>query len=72
MSEADHRLLLDALLAVQGKVVLSGYPSRLYDDTLAGWARDTVPLPNNASGAKKKRRVNEVLWCNFQPEGGHP
>jgi DNA adenine methylase len=60
MSEADHRELLDALRQCRGKVILSGYPSRLYDDSLRGWDRHTFEMPNNAaSGAKKGRETEE-------------
>jgi DNA adenine methylase len=65
MTEADHRELLAVLRACKGKVMLSGYPSRLYDDALAGWTRHAFDLPNQASGAKVKGRETEVLWCNF-------
>jgi DNA adenine methylase len=65
MTEADHRRLLGALLAVKGKVILSGYPSALYGSTLAGWTRRELDLPNNAAGGRAKRRMTEVLWCNF-------
>jgi DNA adenine methylase len=65
MSAEDHRALLDALLRCQGKVMLSGYASALYDTALRGWTRHTFELPNNAAGGKKKRRATEVLWCNF-------
>jgi DNA adenine methylase len=65
MSEADHRELLDMLLAVRGKVMLSGYPSQLYDEALAGWTRHAFDLPNNAAGGPTKARETEVLWCNY-------
>jgi DNA adenine methylase len=65
MSEADHRELLDTLRQVRGKVMLSGYPSALYDQTLADWNRHTFDLTNHASGARAKGRETEVLWCNF-------
>jgi DNA adenine methylase len=65
MTEADHRDLLDLLRQVEGKVMLSGYPSDLYDGALSGWNRHTFDLPNHASGAKTKGRETEVLWCNF-------
>jgi DNA adenine methylase len=65
MTEGDHRELLDRLPSVKGKVILSGYPSRLYDAALADWTRDTFDLPNNAAGGKSKDRKTEVLWCNF-------
>jgi DNA adenine methylase len=65
MSEADHRALLDTLLRCVGMVMLSGYPSELYDKFLAGWRKITFDLPNNAASGKRKGRETEVLWCNF-------
>jgi DNA adenine methylase len=65
MSEAKHRELLDVLRRCEGKVMLSGYPSRMYDDMLAGWTRHTFDMPNHAAGGAKKDRETEVLWCNF-------
>jgi DNA adenine methylase len=46
MTEADHRRLLDLLRVVKGKVVLSGYPSALYDRALAGWTRPVSGVPS--------------------------
>jgi DNA adenine methylase len=65
MTEGEHRELLDVLRRCKGKVMLSGYPSRLYDEALAGWDRHPFDVPNQASGAKVKGRETEVLWCNF-------
>jgi DNA adenine methylase len=65
MTEDKHRELLHLLLTIQGKAMLSGYPSELYDGALAGWTRHTFDLPNNAAGGKAKGRETEVLWCNF-------
>jgi DNA adenine methylase len=65
MTDAQHRELLDTLRHCQGKVMLSGYANELYDRVLAGWARHEFDLPNNAAGGKEKRRMTEVLWCNF-------
>lgn len=65
MTEADHKELLDVVRKCKGKVMLSGYPSELYDRALADWDRHTFDLPNNAAGGKTKRRETEVLWCNF-------
>ena len=59
MSAEDHEQLLDALKALQGMVVLSGYPSALYDDALTGWRR--VEREALADGARKR---TEVLWLN--------
>jgi DNA adenine methylase len=65
MTEAQHRALLDALRQCRGKVMLSGYPSTLYDTALAGWSRHAFDLPNHAAGGKAKGRETELLWCNF-------
>jgi DNA adenine methylase len=65
MSEADHRQLLTTLRGCKGKVMLSGYPSELYQAELAGWKRHDFDLPNNAAGGDAKRRMTECLWCNF-------
>jgi DNA adenine methylase len=65
MSQADHQALLAVLLRCEGKVMLSGYPSELYDRTLGGWKRHTFDMPNHAAGGDAKNRETEVLWCNF-------
>ena len=65
MNEADHRQLLLALRSCKGKVMLSGYPSELYEADLGGWTRHDFDLPNNAAGGDAKRRMTECLWCNF-------
>jgi DNA adenine methylase len=65
MSEADHQALLAVLVRCKGKVMLSGYPSELYDRTLASWKRHTFDMPNHAAGGDAKNRETEVLWCNF-------
>jgi DNA adenine methylase len=65
MSEGDHRQLLDLVRGVKGKVLLSGYPSELYDAALEGWRRETFNLANHAAGGKAKGRETEVLWMNF-------
>lgn len=65
MSEENHEELLKLLRAVQGKVMLSGYASELYDSLLSDWTRHTFDLPNNAAGGDEKRRMTEVVWCNF-------
>jgi len=63
MTAAEH----EALLRVQGKVMLSGYACPLYDSRLSGWQRREFDLPNHQAGGVIKRRMTEVLWSNFQP-----
>jgi len=65
MTEDEHRELLALLPTLRAKIMLSGYPSPLYDSLLTGWQRHEFDLPNNASGTKKKDRETEILWCNF-------
>ena len=59
LDDAGHVALLQQLVALQGAVVLSGYPCDLYDDTLKGWRR--VERPALADGARER---TEVLWLN--------
>jgi DNA adenine methylase len=60
MSDAQHVALLTLLKGVQGKVMVTGYASDLYDDLLAGWTRLSRPH-YAASGAGVQTRM-EVLW----------
>lgn len=59
-SEEDHNELLDVLLRHKGYVILSGYHSELYDDTLRGWS--VVEHKTHNQNADMR---TEVLWCNF-------
>lgn len=65
MTAEEHRDLLAFLRDLSGAVVLSGYPSDLYDNALTGWQRiDRAAL---ADGARK--RV-ECLWLNEAAQDG--
>ncbi len=60
---AEHRELAAALRRVEAAVVLSGYPSDLYDqDLYAGWHRVTRAARTD-NAATRRERV-EVLWSN--------
>lgn len=59
MTRRQHAQLLTALRSLLGMVVLSGYPSELYDQRLKGWRR--VEIAALADGARKR---TEVLWLN--------
>ncbi|OKH68056.1 DNA methyltransferase [Mycobacterium sp. SWH-M5] len=60
---ADHVELLWALMGCQASVVLSGYPSQLYDDALRGWDRIEIPhMTGQGNGANQGR--TEVIWSN--------
>jgi DNA adenine methylase len=65
MSPEQHERLLETILTCKGRVMLSGYRSELYDRRLSDWTRHEFSLPNQAAGGKQKRRMIEVVWCNF-------
>jgi DNA adenine methylase len=57
MTEADHRELAAVLNRTAGAVILSGYPSKLYDELYQGWIKKEL-------GALADGRFprTEVLW----------
>jgi DNA adenine methylase len=60
---AEHRELAEALHAARAAVVLSGYPSDLYDRELyPGWDRHTIAASTGQGGTWENR--TEVLWSN--------
>jgi len=64
MTEQGHVELLGALKQHKGTVILSGYPSEMYDRELAGWSRITRKSYNQNADQR-----TEVLWCNFEIPG---
>jgi DNA adenine methylase len=72
MTVNQHEELLDAIIGLQGMVMISGYPSPLYDTRLAAWSRREFDLPNNAGTGEHKRRMREVVWMNFKPAHNRP
>jgi DNA adenine methylase len=68
MTDADHIRLAGALNEVKGKVILSGYPSGLYDRLYVGWHPLEIPKRNNAAGGRTKALETEVLWLNYAPD----
>jgi len=62
MSRAEHEELALVLNSCRSKVVLSGYPSALYDQLFRKWRRVEFDIANHASGGRKKGRETEVLW----------
>lgn len=60
MTQADHVELLRQLKEHRGPVMISGYPSKLYDAELRDWNRESKPSRNHAQAPR-----TEVLWSNF-------
>ncbi len=67
MTEDQHRELLDVLAGIEGKFMLSGYPSAMYSqwESRHGWKRHDYLIDNKAAAGKVKETKTECLWCNF-------
>lgn len=59
LTDDDHAELLSCLQGLGGMVMLSGYASELYADTLSGWKRFDV----HARAQANRARI-ESLWIN--------
>lgn len=73
-TEAFHRDLAAALADVRGIVLLSGYPSALYEALYSGWDRMEVSVhraTTNTRGRTGVERGTEIIWCN-RPLGRQP
>ena len=70
MTEAEHHQLLTLLTKIEGRFLLSGYPSELYESFAKEhyWFRKDVLIDNKASAKKKKDVKTECLWMNYDPE----
>jgi len=67
MTADDHQALLDRIVQLKGKVVLSGYASKMYDTNLREWYR--FERDTHAEGARKRI---EVLLTNFDTAAAPP
>jgi DNA adenine methylase len=63
--ENDHKELLRLLPTLPTMVMISGYPSTLYDVWLRGWR--TLEFQVMSRGGVR----TEKLWMNFRGEGAH-
>jgi DNA adenine methylase len=62
MSDERHTSLLTRLRDIQGRAMITGYPSQIYDDLLHDWQRHERPhYAASGSGAQKRA---EVLWIS--------
>jgi len=63
--EQDHSELLELLKRLPCQVILSGYPSALYDDLLKGWSSLELQVMNRGGVRTEK------LWFNFTVDRVH-
>ena len=61
----DHTALLELLRTLPCSIILSGYPSSLYDDLLGDW--HTIELQAMTRGGPR----TEKLWYNFDIDRRH-
>jgi len=65
MTEEDHYELGEALKGCCAKILISGYPSALYEDIFKSWRRVEFDIANHAAGGRTKARKRETLWVNW-------
>lgn len=69
MTDEQHIALLQYLNAgMRGKVIISGYPSPLYNNALRydlGWRHVDIEIDNKASSADDKEIKIERIWMNY-------
>ena len=65
LDDAAHVALLDLLKSLDCQVMISGYPSRLYDEHLRDWRSLSLQVNNHAAV------VTESIWFNFAPDRVH-
>lgn len=61
MDDAEQIEMLQLILKSRAKIILSGYPSQLYDDYLKGWNTDETKT--NTTSAEI---VTEKIWMNYE------
>ena len=64
-SQQDHQALLELLVGLPCRVILSGYPSAFYDERLPGWR--TIELQAMSRGGPR----TEKLWYNYPLDDVH-
>jgi DNA adenine methylase len=61
-TEEEHKHLLDILLGLESKVMISGYHSELYADVLKGWHHYKFDAMTRGGGL-----AEEWVWMNYDP-----
>ena len=82
ITEADHVEMVDRLLAMKSKVLLSGYRHPVYDPLeAAGWKRLDIQTACHSAGSTKATGIlgdgsrleaqarTESVWCNYELSG---
>jgi hypothetical protein len=67
MTDQEHLRLLEVLDTLDARVMLSGYPSPMYEEKLVGWHRHELETITRGGTMR-----TEVLYCNFSAEDLSP
>ena len=68
LKDGDHRELAEVLHGIDGKAMVSGYKSELYDEIFGDWERvDDKPYQSPLSRAIKQ----ESAWVNYELNGNY-
>lgn len=67
MDREQHLALLETISSIEGRFMLSGYRSDLYDHFTRyhDWHRTDWEIDNKSGGGKVKQKRVECLWRNF-------
>lgn len=65
MTADDHCELADVLNRCRGRVLVSGYPSPLYDQLYRNWNVAAKEIVNHSSQKVVKETKQEVIWTNY-------
>ena len=74
MTEFEHEVLVETLLDIKGKVLLSGYPSKLYARLeRKGWTRKDIETTCYSAHRHEKTdpktlERTESLWRNYDTQ----
>ena len=68
MTNEDHRELIEEIIKLKGKVILSGYQHEIYAPLNKEWRRHDFKIHCRSTGKANMTRT-ESIWCNFdQPQ----
>ena len=65
MTDKAHAEMLDMVKHSSCSFLISGYNSKLYNDTLKNWNKVEKAVKNSSGQSKKKQNRTEVLWKNY-------
>lgn len=66
MDENDHASLAEILNSCKSKIIISGYPSKLYNQLYKSWRKIEFDIANHSAGGRKKQRKRETIWLNWK------